>query len=103
MRLSLLSTASAFASLAVAQSNADLSQKYVPSPGSPGFYAGNSSAAVTLDQHSLLLDGKRIMVFSGEFHPWRLPSIPLWRDVLEKFKVLVILLPDIPALTGLTP
>ncbi|KAJ1305575.1 hypothetical protein OPQ81_000575 [Rhizoctonia solani] len=86
MRLSLLSTASAFAGLAVAQSNADLSQKYVPSPGSPGFYAGNSSAAVTLDQHSLLLDGKRIMVFSGEFHPWRLPSIPLWRDVLEKMK-----------------
>ncbi|CAE6472777.1 unnamed protein product [Rhizoctonia solani] len=86
MRLSLLSTASAFAGLAIAQSNADLSQKYVPSPGSPGFYAGNSSAAVTLDQHSILLDGKRIMVFSGEFHPWRLPSIPLWRDVLEKMK-----------------
>ncbi|GAB1521013.1 hypothetical protein RhiTH_004103 [Rhizoctonia solani] len=86
MRLSLLSTASVFTGLAIAQSNADLSQKYIPSPGSPGFYAGNSSAAVTLDQHSLLLDGKRIMVFSGEFHPWRLPSIPLWRDVLEKFK-----------------
>ncbi|KAG8752322.1 hypothetical protein FRC11_008497, partial [Ceratobasidium sp. 423] len=86
MRLSLLSTAGAFAGLALAQSNADLSQKYVASPGSPGFYAGNSSAAVTFDQHSLLLDGKRIMVFSGEFHPWRLPSIPLWRDVLEKMK-----------------
>ncbi|KDN41542.1 hypothetical protein RSAG8_07343, partial [Rhizoctonia solani AG-8 WAC10335] len=86
MRLSLLSTAGAFAGLAIAQSNADLSQKYTPSPGSPGFYAGNSSAAVTIDQHSILLDGKRIMVFSGEFHPWRLPSIPLWRDVLEKMK-----------------
>ncbi|EUC55104.1 glycoside hydrolase family 35 protein [Rhizoctonia solani AG-3 Rhs1AP] len=86
MRLSLLSTASAFAGLAIAQSNVDLSQKYIPSPGSPGFYGGNSSAAVTIDQHSLLLDGKRIMVFSGEFHPWRLPSIPLWRDVLEKMK-----------------
>ncbi|KAG9090402.1 hypothetical protein FS749_000548 [Ceratobasidium sp. UAMH 11750] len=23
---------------------------------------------------------------SGEFHPWRLPSIPLWRDILEKMK-----------------
>ncbi|KAG9118469.1 hypothetical protein FRC07_007010 [Ceratobasidium sp. 392] len=33
-----------------------------------------------------MLDGKRIMVFSGEFHPWRLPSVPLWRDVLEKMK-----------------
>ncbi|ELU39498.1 glycoside hydrolase family 35 protein [Rhizoctonia solani AG-1 IA] len=59
---------------------------YVPSPGSLGFYAGNSSAAVTFDQHSPLLDGKRIMVFSGEFHPWRLPSTAPWRDVLEKMK-----------------
>jgi hypothetical protein len=41
--------------------------RYVPSPGSPGFYAGNSTAAVTFDQHSLLLDGKRIMVFRFVF------------------------------------
>ncbi|CUA69464.1 hypothetical protein RSOLAG22IIIB_08477 [Rhizoctonia solani] len=73
-------------SLVIAQSNADLSEQYIPSPGSPGFYAGNSSAAVTFDQHSLLLDGKRVMILSGEFHPWRLPSTPLWRDVLEKLK-----------------
>ncbi|CEL62932.1 putative beta-galactosidase E OS=Neosartorya fumigata (strain CEA10 / CBS 144,89 / FGSC A1163) GN=lacE PE=3 SV=1 [Rhizoctonia solani AG-1 IB] len=78
--------ASALVGLSIAQSNTDLSQQYVPSPGSPGFYRGNSSAGVTFDQHSLLLDGKRIMVFSGEFHPWRLPSTPLWRDVLEKMK-----------------
>ncbi|KAG8686476.1 hypothetical protein FRC11_008917 [Ceratobasidium sp. 423] len=78
--------AAALVGLAIAQSNTDLSQKYVPSPGSPGFYVGNSSAAVTFDQHSLMLNGKRIMVFSGEFHPWRLPSTPLWRDVLEKMK-----------------
>ncbi|CAE6480060.1 unnamed protein product [Rhizoctonia solani] len=76
----------AFAQLVSRQSNVDQSQKYVPSPGSLGFYAGNSSAAVTFDQHSLMLDGNRIMVFSGEFHPWRLPSIPLWRDILEKIK-----------------
>ncbi|KAG8764925.1 hypothetical protein FRC12_007805, partial [Ceratobasidium sp. 428] len=68
------------------QSSTNQSHKYVPSPGSPGFYAGQSQAAVTFDQHSLMLDGKRIMVFSGEFHPWRLPSVPLWRDVLEKMK-----------------
>ncbi|KAH7318895.1 glycoside hydrolase superfamily [Rhizoctonia solani] len=85
MRLSLIGV-SALAGLSIAQSNADLSQQYVPSPGSPGFYAGNSSAAVTFDQHSLLLDGKRVIIFSGEFHPWRLPSTPLWRDVLEKMK-----------------
>ncbi|KAH7318893.1 hypothetical protein B0J17DRAFT_724134 [Rhizoctonia solani] len=85
MRLSLIGF-SALAGLSIAQSNADLSQQYVPSPGSPGFYAGNSSAAVTFDQHSLLLDGKRVMIFSGEFYPWRLPSTPLWRDVFEKMK-----------------
>ncbi|KAF8601278.1 glycoside hydrolase family 35 protein [Ceratobasidium sp. AG-I] len=76
----------AAAQLAPRQSTADLSSLYVPSPGSPGFYANHSSAAVTIDQHSVLLDGKRYMIFSGEFHPWRLPSIPLWRDVLEKMK-----------------
>ncbi|QRV78064.1 glycoside hydrolase family 35 protein [Ceratobasidium sp. AG-Ba] len=88
MRLSHVLLGAALGVPAIAQSNADQSQnpRYVPSPGSPGFYAGHSSAAVTFDQHSLMLDGKRIMVFSGEFHPWRLPSIPLWRDVLEKMK-----------------
>lgn len=38
--------------------------RYVPSPGSPGFYANQSTAAVTIDQHSLMLDRKRIMVFA---------------------------------------
>ncbi|KAF8670795.1 Beta-galactosidase, domain 3 [Rhizoctonia solani] len=68
------------------QANSDQSSNYIPSPGSSGFYVGNSTAAVTFDQHSILLDGKRIMVFAGEFHPWRQPSIPLWRDILEKMK-----------------
>ncbi|KAG9082935.1 hypothetical protein FRC06_004764, partial [Ceratobasidium sp. 370] len=71
---------------AFSQTLVDQSSKYVLSPGSPGFYSGNSSASVTFDQFSLMLDGKRLMVFSGEFHPWRLPSIPLWRDILEKMK-----------------
>ncbi|CAE6442843.1 unnamed protein product [Rhizoctonia solani] len=72
--------------LVAGQTLVDQSSKYVTSPGSLGFYKGNSSAAVTFDQYSLMLDGKRIMVFSGEFHPWRLPSVPLWRDILEKIK-----------------
>ncbi|KAG9085345.1 hypothetical protein FRC06_003654 [Ceratobasidium sp. 370] len=75
-----------FAEIQERQTNTDQTSKYLPSPGSAGFYAGNSSAAVTFDQHSIMLDGKRIMVFGGEFHPWRLPSIPLWRDILEKMK-----------------
>ncbi|KAG8737249.1 hypothetical protein FRC10_008399 [Ceratobasidium sp. 414] len=88
----------------VGQTLVDQSSKYVLSPGSPGFYSGNSSASVTFDQFSLMLDGKRLMIFryarsllswvvksnlvSGEFHPWRLPSIPLWRDILEKMKTI---------------
>ncbi|KAF7334698.1 putative beta-galactosidase A [Mycena venus] len=68
------------------QSFEDNSAEYVMPVGSPGFYRGHSNASVTLDQHSLLLDGKRVMVFSGEFHPFRLPSPELWYDVLQKFK-----------------
>ncbi|KAG9083717.1 hypothetical protein FS749_005813, partial [Ceratobasidium sp. UAMH 11750] len=76
----------ALAGLVPRQSNTDELDQYKPSPGSPGFYVGKSKASDTFDQHSLMLDGKRIMAFSGEFHPWRLPSVPLWRDVLEKMK-----------------
>ncbi|TDL23066.1 putative beta-galactosidase [Rickenella mellea] len=55
--------------------------------GSPGFYHGNSSAAVTFDAHSVFLDNKRLFVFGGEFHPWRAPSgKQFWRDVFEKMK-----------------
>ncbi len=41
---------------------------------------------VTWDRYSLKLDGKRLMVWSGEFHYWRLPSPALWSDVLQKIK-----------------
>lgn len=54
--------------------------------GSPGFYHGNSSASVTFDQYSLFLDDKRTLFLSGEFHPYRLPSTKLWKDVLQKYK-----------------
>ncbi|TDL23060.1 glycoside hydrolase family 35 protein [Rickenella mellea] len=60
---------------------------YTVPQGSPGFYHGNSSAAVTFDAHSMFLDNKRLFVFSGEFHPWRAPSgKAIWRDVFEKMK-----------------
>src|SRR5262245_2156283 len=41
---------------------------------------------VTFDKYSLMLDGKRVFVWSGEFHPYRLPSPDLWRDMLQKMK-----------------
>jgi hypothetical protein len=41
---------------------------------------------VTFDQYSLMVDGRRTFIWSGEFHPYRLPSPNLWRDVLQKMK-----------------
>ncbi|KAL0567909.1 hypothetical protein V5O48_014086, partial [Marasmius crinis-equi] len=68
------------------QSTQNESAQYVFPLGDLNFYNGLSNASVTFDQHSLLLDGKRQLFFSGEFHPFRLPAPELWRDVLQKFK-----------------
>ncbi|MBV9607600.1 MAG: beta-galactosidase [Solirubrobacterales bacterium] len=43
-------------------------------------------AKVTFDQYSLLIGGKRTVIYSGEFDPWRLPSPSLWLDRLQKMK-----------------
>jgi beta-galactosidase GanA len=42
--------------------------------------------AVSFDKYSLMLDGRRTFIWSGEFHPFRLPSPSLWLDVLQKMK-----------------
>ncbi|KAJ5011871.1 beta-galactosidase [Colletotrichum sp. SAR 10_99] len=47
-----------------------------------------SQDIVTWDNHSLFINGERIIIMSGEFHPWRLPSPGLWLDVLQKIKAL---------------
>lgn len=65
---------------------------YTVPPGSPGFQHGNSTMAVQFDSHSLFIDGKRLFVLSGEFHPWRLPVPELWSDILQKMKVRTICL-----------
>ena len=41
---------------------------------------------LTWDRHSLMIDGKRTLIWSGEFQPFRLPSPSMWRDVIEKMK-----------------
>ncbi len=41
---------------------------------------------VTWDRHSLMIDGKRTMIWSGEMQPFRLPSPSLWLDILQKMK-----------------
>ena len=53
----------------------------VPFPGNDG-----RQHTVTWDTHSVKVDGQRLVVYSGEFHYWRLPSPDQWRDVLQKLK-----------------
>lgn len=43
---------------------------------------------VAWDEYSLKIDGKRVVVWSGEIHPFRLPNPSLWRDVMQKMKAL---------------
>ncbi|URZ09288.1 beta-galactosidase [Clostridium felsineum] len=41
---------------------------------------------VSFDHYSLMIDGKRTFLYSGEFDYWRLPSQSGWMDVLQKMK-----------------
>ncbi len=43
---------------------------------------------VTFDENSIFVRGERVMLFSGEFHPWRLPVPSLWIDIFQKIKAL---------------
>ncbi|KAF7585722.1 hypothetical protein BBP40_010239 [Aspergillus hancockii] len=43
---------------------------------------------VTWDEKSLFINGERIMIFSGEVHPFRLPVPSLWLDLFQKIKAL---------------
>jgi beta-galactosidase GanA len=48
--------------------------------------ASTPSHTITYDKYSLMIDGRRTMIWSAEFHYWRLPSQSLWLDVLQKLK-----------------
>jgi hypothetical protein len=43
---------------------------------------------VTWDEHSIFVRGERVLFYSGEFHPFRLPVTDLWLDVFQKIKAL---------------
>lgn len=43
---------------------------------------------VIWDSHSVFVRGERIMFYSGEFHPFRLPVPGLWLDIFQKIKAL---------------
>jgi hypothetical protein len=42
--------------------------------------------AVAWDNYSLIVGGKRVFIYAGEFHYQRLPVPELWLDILQKFK-----------------
>lgn len=52
----------------------------------PSNAASGATHTVSYDRYALMIDGKRIYVWSGSFHYWRLPSPALWKDVLQKMK-----------------
>ena len=43
---------------------------------------------VAFDKDSVLIRGERMMLFSGEVHPFRLPVPGLWLDVFQKIKAM---------------
>ncbi|PYI11671.1 beta-galactosidase [Aspergillus sclerotiicarbonarius CBS 121057] len=47
-----------------------------------------SQEIVTWDDKSLFVHGERVLLLSGEFHPFRLPSPGLWLDVFQKVRAL---------------
>lgn len=44
--------------------------------------------AVQWDHYSFIVDGKRVFLFGGEMHPFRLPVPELWKDIVQKTKAL---------------
>lgn len=41
---------------------------------------------VQWDHYSFLVNGKRIFIFAGEMHYWRIPVPDMWEDILQKIK-----------------
>lgn len=76
MRVSTFVLASAFAS-AFAQQQ----QQQWP------LHDNGLNEAVQWDHYSLIVNGERLFMWSGEIHYWRLPVPELWIDVLQKVKV----------------
>ena len=55
-------------------------------------YGQQNQSLVTWDEHSIMIRGERLFLFSGEFHPFRLPVPGLWLDVFQKMYVQSVML-----------
>ncbi|CAM5708593.1 hypothetical protein SFUMM280S_00999 [Streptomyces fumanus] len=69
---------------AVAPSGAGRVVPTGPPPPPPA--ADGTATEVRADRYSLLVDGRRLVLWSGELQMFRLPSPSLWRDALEKMR-----------------
>jgi beta-galactosidase GanA len=79
----------AAAGLAARPAAASAAPRVAAGPGAALRAAGDAGGGphqVTFDPYSLMIDGRRLFVWSGEFHPFRLPSPSLWLDILQKMK-----------------
>jgi beta-galactosidase GanA len=54
--------------------------------GAPGQAAEPTGQTVSFDKYSMMIGGHRTVIWSGEMHPFRIPSPDLWRDVLQKMR-----------------
>jgi beta-galactosidase GanA len=59
-----------------------------PAIATPAAVRHTTQHTVAFDQYSMIIDGQRTFIWSGEMHPFRLPSPELWRDVLQKMKAI---------------
>ncbi|KAI0313595.1 glycoside hydrolase family 35 protein [Amylostereum chailletii] len=50
------------------------------------FSSNGRTEDVQWDEYSLLIKGQRVLIYSGEFHTFRLPVPSLWLDILQKVK-----------------
>jgi beta-galactosidase GanA len=76
----------AFARPAAARPPAGISAPAGAAAPAPASGAARATHTVTYDQYSLMIDGRRVWLWSAEFHYFRLPNPDLWRDQLEKLK-----------------
>jgi hypothetical protein len=42
---------------------------------------------ISWDKYALKIDGKKILILSGEFHYWRIPDRERWLDILKMYKI----------------
>jgi beta-galactosidase GanA len=72
---------------AAAGTQADTANAVTPEPvPAPRHVLTSTPQAVSYDQYSMLIGGKRAYITAGEFDPWRTPSPSLWLDDLQKMK-----------------